>query len=210
MKVLVADDHAIVRKGLIQLLVEEFPIAIIEEANSAADVLNKISESKYDLLICDINMPPGISGIEALLQIKINDPDLPVLIMSMYSEDLYAIQAFKSGAAGYLNKETIHIELMDAIYRVLNGKKYITSSLAEKIANSFNKDFNKPLHENLSVREFEVFKLIATGKSITEIADYLTLSTTTISTYKVRIFEKMGMLTNAELTRYAINNNIID
>ncbi len=206
--VLIADDHAIVRRGLIQILLEEYPSAIIEEAGDAEELIKKTILKKWDIVICDINMP-GRSGIDALLQIKQSVPDLPVLIISMYSEDQYALRAFKAGASGYLGKETVHFNLIKAVQTVLSGKKFITPSIAEKMANSFDDERKKQAHENLSNREFEVLKLLASGKSASAIAVQLSISITTVSTYRARILEKMQMKSNAELIRYALEAKLI-
>ncbi|MBS1918805.1 MAG: response regulator transcription factor [Bacteroidetes bacterium] len=207
-RVLIADDHAIVRKGLKQLITEEYPTAKIGEVGNAESLLTEILKDEWDLVICDMNMP-GRSGLDALNQIKQTNLKLPVLILSMYPEDQYALRVLKAGASGYLAKETVHEELPKAIRTALSGRRYITQSVAEKLAESFLVDFGKPLHELLSDREFDVFKLLATGKSVSEIAEQLSLSSTTISTYRSRILEKMNMKTNAELVRYAIENKII-
>jgi two-component system, NarL family, invasion response regulator UvrY len=206
--ILIADDHAIVRRGLKQLLLDEYPFAIIDEAGNAEDLIQKVVQSKWDVVICDINMP-GRSGIDALQQIKQAVPDLPVLIMSMYPEDQYALRAFKAGASGYLGKETIHYNLIKAIEKVLSGKKFITPSVAEKLANSVEEDNKKQAHEYLSNREFEVFVLLTSGKPVSEIAEKLSLNTTTVSTYRARILEKMKMKSNAELIRYALEKKLI-
>lgn len=208
MNILIADDHTIVRNGLKQLLEDEYPDATFSEAGNAEEVINKIMLEKYGILICDINMP-GRSGLDVLKQVKEMAPDMPVLIMSMYPEDQYALQAFKAGAAGYLGKESIHIDLINAIEMVTKGKKFITQSIAEKLANSFYQQRNKPSHETLSSREYEVLMLIVSGKSTSAIAEHLSLSPTTISTYKIRILEKMGIKSNAELTKYAIEHKLI-
>jgi DNA-binding NarL/FixJ family response regulator len=207
-QILIADDHAIVRRGLKQLLLDEYPFAIIDEAGNAEDLIQKVVQSKWDVVICDINMP-GRSGIDALQQIKQAVPDLPVLIMSMYPEDQYALRAFKAGASGYLGKETIHYNLVKAIEKVLSGKKFITPSVAEKLANSVEEDNKKLAHEYLSNREFEVFVLLTSGKPVSEIAEKLSLNTTTVSTYRARILEKMKMKSNAELIRYALEKKLI-
>ncbi len=206
--ILIADDHAIVRRGMKLLLLDEYPFANIGEAGNAEDLIEKISLNKWDVVICDINMP-GRSGIDALQQIKQTFPDLPVLIMSMYPEDQYALRAFKSGASGYLGKETIHYNLIKAIEKVLSGKKFITPSVAEKLANSVEKDGKKQAHEYLSNREFEVFVLLTSGKPVSEIAEKLSLNTTTVSTYRARILDKMKMKSNAELIRYAMQKKLI-
>lgn len=206
--IVIADDHAIVRKGLIQLLLEEFPLAIIEEAENVEALIKITEQNKINLVICDINMP-GRSGIDALQQIKQSYPGLPVLMMSMYSENQYALRAFKAGASGYLAKETVHNNLIKAIRSVMSGKKFITDTIAEKMANSLNDEREKQPHEYLSTREFEVFKLLTSGKSTSVIAELLSVSSTTISTYRARILEKMKMKTIAELVRYALEKELI-
>lgn len=206
--ILIADDHAIVRRGLKELLLEDFPTAIIEEAENADELIHMTGQQKRDLVICDISMP-GRSGIDALQLIKQDFPGLPVLIMSMYTEDLYAVKAFKAGASGYLTKETIHIHLIKAIRSVLIGKKFVTPSIAEKIAGALNDDGGKQPHELLSSREFEVFKLLASGISTSAIADRLSVGLTTISTYRAHILLKMNMKCNADLIRYAVENGLI-
>lgn len=205
--ILIADDHAIIRRGLKQLLLEEYPFAIIEEADNAEELIQKAISSKWDVVISDISMP-GRSGIDALQQIKKSVPHLPVLIMSMYPEEQYAIRAFKAGASGYLAKETIHYNLINAVQKVLSGKKFITQTIAEKMANSIIDEREKPLHEYLSNREYQVFILLTAGKSASEIAEQLSINATTVSTYRSRILEKMGMKSNAELIRYALEKKL--
>lgn len=205
---LIADDHAIVRRGVKELLLEEFPSAIIEEAENAEVLITKVEEKKWDLIICDINMP-GRSGIDALKEIKQILPGLPVLIMSMYSEDQYALRAFKAGASGYLAKETVHNNLTKATRDVLSGKKFITPFIAEKMANSLDNAQQKEPHEYLSNREFEVFKFLTAGKSASDIAEMLAVSITTVSTFRSRILEKMKMKSNAELIRYAVEKGLL-
>ena len=208
LKILIADDHAIVRKGLKQLLVEEYPSAVIGEAADTEGLLKQVISTSWNIVICDMNMP-GRSGLDALAHIKQVAPGLPVLIMSMYPEDQYALRALKAGASGYLQKESIHDDIIKAIQTVQLGKKFITPSIAEKLADAFQNDKNKPLHEILSDREFDVFKLIASGKTVSDIAGQLSLSTTTVSTYRSRVLEKMAVRSNAELTRYALENKLI-
>jgi two-component system, NarL family, invasion response regulator UvrY len=208
MHIIIADDHAIVRRGIKQLLLEEYPSAIIEEAANTEELIQKVTSGKWDVVICDISMP-GRSGIDALLEIKQAVPGLPVLIMSMYPEDQYALRAFKAGASGYLAKETIHYNLINAVQKVLSGKKFITPTIAEKMANSINEEREKPLHEYLSNQEFEVFMLLSAGKSTSAIAEKLTLNVTTVSTYRSRIMEKMKMKSNAELIRYALEKKLV-
>jgi DNA-binding NarL/FixJ family response regulator len=168
----------------------------------------KTLSDEWDVVVCDLYMP-GRSGFDALKQIKQTFPHLPVLIMSMYPEDQYALRVLKAGASGYLGKDTIHEDLIRAIQTVLNGRKFITPTVAERLAEAFKDDSAQQPHERLSDREFDVFKLLSSGKSVSEIAEQLMLSVTTVSTYRSRIMDKMGMKSNAELTRYAIEKNII-
>lgn len=207
-RILIADDHAIVRRGIIQILLETYPFSIMGEVADAEELLQKVVTEKWDVVICDINMP-GRSGLEALEQIKQAVPGLPVIIMSMYPEDQYALRAFRAGASGYLGKETIHVNLVKAIERVLNGKKFITPSVAEILANSINGNDEKLVHTNLSNREFEIFILLATGKTTSAIAEKLSINVTTVSTYRSRIMGKMNMRSNSELTRYALESKLI-
>lgn len=206
-RILIADDHAIVRKGLSQLIQEEYPHAEIGEADNAEELIKKAMFQDWDVVICDINMP-GRSGLDALKQIKQAVPKLPVLMMSMFPEDQYALRVLKAGAAGYLSKDSIHFELIKAIEVVINGKMFITPDVAQKLVKEFQVDTNKPLHELLSDREFEVFKQIASGKTVSEIANELALSPTTISTYRSRILEKLHLRTNADLIKYALERNL--
>lgn len=206
--VLIADDHAIVRKGLKQIILNEFPSAIIEEVNDVETLIAYVIKQDWDVIICDISMP-GRSGLEALHQVKEIKPEIPVLIMSMHPEDQYALRVLKAGASGYLNKDSVHEELIKAIQTVRIGRKYITPTIAEKLAGALSSDSNKQLHEQLSDREFDVFKMIAEGKTTSEIANELSLGATTVSTYRARILEKMNMKANADLTRYALGNKLI-
>lgn len=208
LKILIADDHAVVRKGLKQILLEQYPTATIGEVASAEMLLDSTLNEKWDVVICDMSMP-GRSGLDALNQIKQSTPQLPVLIMSMYPEDQYAVRVLKAGAAGFLGKETIHDDIVKAIETVRLGKKFITPEIAEKLADALDVGIDQPLHETLSDREFDVFKLLAYGKSVTEIGEQLSLSATTISTYRSRIMEKMNMRSNSDLTRYALEKGII-
>lgn len=208
MKILIADDHAIVRRGMKQLLLEQYPFATIGEAANAEELVNEVMSSEWDVVVCDMNMP-GRSGLDALQQIKEITPKLPVLIMSMYPEDQYALRVLRAGASGYLGKETIHDDLVKAIETVRTGKKFITPGIAERLADAVGAGAVTSPHETLSDREFDVFKQLASGKSISEIATKLSISSTTVSTYRSRIMEKMNMRSNAELARYAIENNLI-
>lgn len=207
-RILIADDHAIVRKGLKHLLLEEYPTAVIDEVKDAESLIFKSVNNEWDVVICDMSMP-GRSGLDALTQIKQATPRLPVLIISMHPEDQYALRVLKAGASGYIGKDTVHNDLIKAVQTVLLGKKFITPSVAEKLANALNTDNNKSLHEKLSDREFEVFRLLASGMQVSEIAMKLSLSVTTVSTYRGRVLEKLGMKSNADITRYALGVGII-
>ncbi len=208
MRILIADDHAIVRRGVKQILLEEYPTAVIEEEADAEGLISRILDGQWDVVVCDLSMP-GRSGLDALRQIKQTHPSLPVLIMSMHPEDQYALRVLKAGASGYLGKDTVHDELINAIRTVQLGKRYITPSIAEKLADAFNEDTDRLSHELLSDREFDVFKLLASGKSVSEIANQLSLSITTVSTYRSRVMDKMKMKSNADLTRYALEKGLI-
>ena len=208
LRILIADDHAIVRRGLKQLLLEEYPSAVIGEVSDTEDLLKEVINDGWDIVICDMNMP-GRSGLDALGQIKQVSPNLPVLIMSMYPEEQYALRVLKAGASGYLEKESIHDDVIKAIQTVRLGKKFINATIAERLGDAFHNTNNKQPHELLSDREFDVFKLIASGKSVSDIASQLSLSTTTVSTYRSRILEKMGIKSNADLTRYALEKKLI-
>lgn len=208
LRILIADDHAIIRKGLKQILLEAYPSASIEEVNDAEGVIKRTISAEWDVVICDLSMP-GRSGLDVVQHVKQNFPKLPVLILSIHPEEQYAIRALKSGAAGYLSKDAATEELVKAVERVLQGRKYISSFLAEKMATELDQDTSRPSHQLLSDREFHVFKLIAEGKAVSEIAEQLSLSITTVSTYRSRILSKMDMKTNADLIRYALENHLI-
>jgi two-component system invasion response regulator UvrY len=209
MRILIADDHAVIRRGLKQILLDEYPAAEIDEAADAEAAIKKSITSHWDIIISDLSMP-GRSGLDLVQHIKQNFPKLPVLILSIHPEEQYAIRALKAGAAGYLNKEAAPEELVMAVQRVLQGRKYISASIAEKMADELDKEkTNKASHELLSDRELDVFKLIAGGTSVTDISEKLSLSITTVSTYRARIMNKMNMKSNADLTRYALENNLI-
>ena len=208
LRILIADDHSIVRKGLRQILLDQFPTAYILEVADAEEMIKHVMTATWDVVVSDLSMP-GRSGLDALQQIKLSHPQLPVLILSIHPEEQYALRALKSGASGYLSKDTAPDELVKAVQKVLLGKKYISQSIAEKLANTFSSDTANNLHESLSNREFDVMKLLANGKSVSEIADMLSLSVTTVSTYRARIMAKMDMKSNSELTRYAIEHTLI-
>ncbi|UCE40552.1 MAG: response regulator transcription factor [Candidatus Aminicenantes bacterium] len=207
-KVLIADDHTLVRKGLKQILLDTEDIESVDEAGNGKETISKVTHEKYDLVLLDITLP-GRSGIDVLKQIKCIDPELPVLILSMHPEEQYAVRSLRAGAAGYLTKESAPQELLNAIRRVANGGKYISSSLAEKLAGEIGSDMGKPLHEILSDREYQVMCLIASGKTAKEIAEDLNLSVKTISTHRARILRKMQMDNNAQITHYAIKRGLV-
>lgn len=207
-RILIADNHTIVRIGLKHILSEEYPSAFIGEAGDTEELVKKVIGGKWDIVICDLSMP-GRNGLDALKQIKQTFPRLPVLIVSMYPEDQYALRVLKAGASGYLNKYSIHEELIKAIRTVLLGKKFINSTIAQKLAEAFISGNDLPAHALLSDREFDIFKLLASGKTVSEIAGQLSLGATTVSTYRSRILDKMNFKSNAELTRYAIEKKII-
>ena len=208
LRILIADDHTVVRKGLRQILLDEFPGAEIGEVADGGELVKKVMLGKWDVVVSDLSMP-GRSGLEALQQIKLSHPDLPVLILSIHPEEQYALRALKSGAAGYLSKDTAPDELVKAVQKVLLGKKYISQAIAEKLANTFSSDTSTMPHETLSDREFEVMKFLANGKSVSEIAEMLSLSVTTVSTYRARIMTKMNLKSNSDLTKYAIENSLL-
>jgi two-component system invasion response regulator UvrY len=208
-KILVADDHAIVREGLKQIISETPDMVVAAEASSTQEVLNKVWEDNYDVVLLDISMP-GRGGLDVLKELKDEKPKLPVLILSIYPEEQYAMRALKAGASGYLTKESAPDELIAAIKKISQGRKYVSASLAEKLAFEMEIGTEKPPHEMLSDREYQVMCMIAEGKTIKEIAGELSLSVKTISTYRSRILEKMRMKNNAELTHYAIKNHLVE
>lgn len=208
MRILVADDHTVIRKGLKQILLEAYPDVYIEEATDAETVINKIMTGSWDVVISDLSMP-GRSGLDVLQYVKQNNIKTPVLILSIHPEEQYAIRVLKAGAAGYLSKDAAQDELVAAVQRVLQGRKYVSSSIAEKLVTELDQPNSaKAPHELLSDREFDVFMLLASGQSITEIADRLSISITTVSTNRSRILAKMNLKTNADITRYAIEHKL--
>ncbi|MBA4196540.1 MAG: DNA-binding response regulator [Chitinophaga sp.] len=207
MNILIGDDHSILRKGIRTILTEAFPSANIEEANDGVEIIKKAVLKKWDIIISDISMPHK-SGLEVLREIKHISPKTPVLILSVHSPDQYAVRTLKAGASGYLTKESAPEELVKVVKHILGGHKYISPEIAEILVDYHADENELALHETLSNREFEILKLIASGKTISEIAVVLTLSINTVSTYRFRIMEKMKMKTNAELTRYAVTHNL--
>ena len=208
-RVLVVDDHAIVREGLRQIVADTPDIVVADEASNGQEAINKILENDYDLVLLDIAMP-GKNGIDLLRELKNQRPGLNILILSIHPEEQYAVRALKAGASGYLTKECAPDELVTAIRKVVLGGKYIGSSLAEKLASDLEAGAEKPLHQVLSDREYQVMCMIASGKTIKEIAEESLLGIKTVHTYRSRILRKMNMKNNAELTRYAIENGLLD
>ena len=205
-RILLADDHSFIRLGLIQILTDEFPSVEIKEVGDGDSLIKEVMDHDWDLVISDLDMP-GRGGLEALKQIKLMKPELPVLILSIFTEDLYAVRVLKAGAAGYMNKNAAPYELIKAVNRIFSGRKYITPEIAEKLLD--HQDAAKQPHELLSNREFEIFKLLASGKTTSQVAESLSVAMTTVSTHRSRIMEKLGLSTNSDLTRYAISHNII-
>ncbi len=207
-KILIADDHAVVRRGLKQILSEGSDMVVVEEASNGNEVLQSIRKQDFDVIVLDISMPDR-SGLDVLMELKHMRPKLPVLLLSMYPEEQFAVRVLKAGAAGYMTKESAPDELVRAIRKVLGGGKYVSPSLAERLAYDLETDVGRPRHETLSDREFQVMCMIASGKTVTEIAKELSLSVKTISTYRTRILGKMSMKNNAELIHYAIQNRMV-
>lgn len=208
-KVLIADDHAIVRQGLKRILAETPDMTVAGEAQNGVEALKKIREGEWDVVLLDVSMP-GRNGVDTLKQIMSENRGIKVLILSMYPEDQYAVRLLKIGASGYMTKETAPEELVEAIRKVAQGKKYISPTLAELLLIELGVDSEKPLHETLSDREYQVFRLIGSGKTVSEIATLMSLSVKTISTHRAHILEKMKLKNNAELTLYVIQNSLIN
>jgi two-component system invasion response regulator UvrY len=208
-KILIADDHAIVREGLKQIVAEEKDILVAGEAENSGKLMELLEKEKWSLVVLDINMP-GKSGLEALKDVKRLYPDLPVLILSMFSEDQYGLRAIKAGASGYLKKVSAPNELVAAIRKIISGGKYINQSLAEKLAEKFESTKKGLLHEKLSDREYQIMCNIALGKTAEEIAQELSLSINTVYSYRNRILEKMSMRSNVELTQYVLQNKLVE
>lgn len=208
-KILIADDHAIVREGLKQIVAEESDMEVTGEAANADEVFEILRTNNFDIAIIDINMP-GKSGLDLLKDLKVQLPKLPLLILSMYGEEQYGIRALKAGASGYLRKASAPNELVAAIRKIVSGGKYISQQLAENLADTVDKSYIKLPHENLSDREYEVMCKITSGESAEQISDDLSISIHTFYTYRNRILEKMKMKSNVELTQYVINNKLIE
>ena len=207
-RILIADDHAIVRRGLKQIVSEQADMIVASEAENAREVLDLVRTQKWDVVVLDINMP-GRNGLEVLKELKRENPKLPVLILSIHPEEQYGVRVLKAGAAGYLTKDSAPDELVLAIRKVHRGGKYISASLAETLVYELVAKTDGPRHETLSDREYQVMTMIASGKTVGEIGEELSLSVKTISTYRTRVLGKMNMRTNAELTQYAIQNQLL-
>lgn len=209
MRVLIADDHAVFRRGLKETLAEAFSAVVFGEASTAQEALDHVRRQSWDVVILDISMP-GKSGLDILDELKRLRPKLPILLLSMHPEQQFARRALKAGAAGYLTKDGVPEELKEAIKKIVGGGRYVSATLAEKLAVDLREGSDLPLHELLSDREFQVLRMIASGKTVKEIAEELSLSVKTVSTYRARILEKSGMKTNAELIRYALQAELVD
>jgi two-component system invasion response regulator UvrY len=208
-KVLIADDHAILRRGLKEILVRELNDVACGEAEDAQQALLEVQKHAWDLVILDITMP-GRSGLDLLGDLQRIQPKVPVLVLSMHAEDQYGKRVLKAGAAGYMNKESAPEELLKAIQKVLGGGRYVSPALGEELASALQRETERPAHETLSSREFEILRMIASGKSVTQIAAELNLSQTTVSTYRTRVLVKLGMTTTAELIRYALQTHLVE
>ena len=207
-EVIIADDHPIVRAGLKQIIMEDNGITVTGEASNGGDLLEKIRRQDYDVILLDLTMP-GMDGLDVLKQLKIEKPKLPVIVLSIHPEDQYALRVLKAGASGYVTKASAPDELIGAIRKVFRGGKYISTAIAEKLAFQLDANFEEMPHEALSDREYQVLCMLASGKTVTEIADELALSVKTVSTYRARILEKMDMKNNAELIHYAVQNKLV-
>lgn len=208
-KVLIADDHAIVREGLKQILADTHDIVVSDAAENGVNAIQLVRRHPCDVMLLDISMPDR-SGLDVLKQVKKEFPKIAVLMLSMHREDQYALRALRAGAAGYVNKQSAPAELVTAIRQVANGRKYISTELAQELANQIGEDYDQPLHATLSDREYQTMTMIASGKTVSDIAAELSLSVKTISMYRSRLLLKMKLRHNAELTHYAIKNHLVD
>lgn len=208
-KILVVDDHAVVRQGVKQILNEQFQGVVIGEARNAEEMMDRLRKFAWDIVILDVGMP-GKSGLDAIKDLKQVCPKLPVLVLSAYPEDQLARRMLKAGAAGYLTKDSAPNELVHALRKILGGGKFVSASMAELLVANLNEEAGRPLHEMLSDREYQVMCLIAVGKSLKEIADDLCVGISTVNTYRARILEKMQFKNNTELTHYAIENRLVN
>jgi two-component system invasion response regulator UvrY len=208
-RILIADDHAIVRAGLKQFIADQADMEVTAEASSGSEAIAAVRARDFDVVLLDISMPDK-NGIDTLKTLKHVKPELPILMLSAYAEDQYAVNLLRAGAAGYLNKEAASTQLVGAIRTVVHGRKYVSPSLAQILADGVSGDADRPLHAELSQREFQIFCKLAAGAAVSKIADELNLSVKTVSTYRTRILEKMAMKSNADLTYYAIKNGLIE
>ncbi|MCD4786228.1 MAG: response regulator transcription factor [Candidatus Eremiobacteraeota bacterium] len=208
-RIFIADNYAIVREGLKQILKDNEDMFVIAEAENAWEALKKLKLGGFDVIILDIKLP-GIGGVEALKKIKAINPDIPILVLCVYPEEQYALRSIKAGASGYIKKDCSPEELIRAIRKIYKGKKYVSPAFTEKLLETIDAGHKRPLHQNLSDREFQVLCLISRGNTLSEIADELSLSIKTISTYKSRVIRKMGFKNNVELIKYAIENKLIE
>lgn len=208
-RILIADDHAVVREGIKHIFSEVPDVSIAGEASNGQEVLENIGKKDFELLLLDIAMP-GRDGLEVLREVKALRPKLPVLILSMFPEEQYALRALRSGASGYMTKDSIPHELVNAVRKVLKGGRYVSSSFSDVLLTELTSDVQKPPHETLSDRELQIMRMIASGKAIKKIASELSLSSKTVYTYRARVLEKMGMNNNMELTHYATKHGLTD
>ncbi|RED97086.1 response regulator [Marinoscillum furvescens] len=208
-KIIIVDDHSIMRSGLAKILKEEPDMEVVCEADGYLQLMEALQNDLPDVVLLDITMP-GKNGLDVLKELRADYPEVKVLILSMHPEDRFSVRAIKGGASGYINKESATEELVNAIRKVSSGGKFITPVVAEILADSFEQDTSKPLHDKLSDREFQILRMITSGKKVKEIADELFLSPATVATYRSRILEKMHMRSNVELTNYVLRNNLIE
>lgn len=208
-RVLIADDHAIIRQGLKQILSDTDDMEVSGEADGGISAIQLIREKPYDVVLLDVSMPDR-NGIDTLKQIKKEMPKLPVLMLSMHPEEQYAIRALRAGAAGYLSKQGAPEQLVTAIRQVASGKKYVSAAVAEELANAIGEDLERPPHEKLSDREYQTLCMISSGKTLTQIAEQLNLSVKTVSVYRARLLEKMKLRNNAELTHYGLKHGLVE
>jgi two-component system, NarL family, invasion response regulator UvrY len=208
-RILIADDHAIVRAGLKQFIADQLDMEVAGEAATGAETIALVRTQEFDIVLLDISMPDK-NGIDTLKSIKHIKPELPVLILSAHAEEQYAVNLLRAGASGYINKETASTQLVGAVRTAVQGRKYVSPTLAQVLAEGISGNGDEPLHGSLSQREFQIFCKLAGGQAVSQIADELHLSVKTVSTYRTRVLEKMGMKSNADLTYYAVKNGLID
>jgi DNA-binding NarL/FixJ family response regulator len=208
MRILIADDHPFIRRGIKQIVADELPGSVLGEAQNCPEVLQLVRNGAWDLVVLDLAMPGG-DGLEVLRQIKASHPKLPVLVLTMHTEDQFGVLVMREGAAGYLTKRAAPDELVKAIRKISQGSKYITSTLAEKLAHEIDKGTDKPRHKLLSTREFQVFIQLASGRTVDEIAEELSISDKTVRQFRARLLRKMGLKNNVELARYAMQNDLV-